>query len=165
MGGRKVDKSSKEIELLGSLDELNATFGIIASVSKYPKINKIILAMQSDLFVIGAEVAWMGEGAKKQKTKKLGKAKVRRLETLIDQISTELPELKNFILPGGSFTTSLIHYARAVARRVERNYVSISSEGVNPNIQTYLNRASDLLFMLARYSNKLENVKDIIWKM
>ncbi len=165
MGGKKVDKGSKEIELLGCLDELNASLGLIISVCKFSKINKVLLMMQNDIFMVGAEVARIGEDIKHPKIKRFGKAKVKRLESFIDNISTELPELKNFILPGGSFTTSLIHYSRGVSRRTERAYTSLNLINGNENIQAYLNRASDLLFTLARYSNKLENVKDTIWKM
>ena len=144
------------------MDELNSFLGVVVSRIKDKKIKQEILAIQSDLFEIGASLAGPGEKEYKVLGEKL-KKRVVEFEKEIDVLTQKLPKLKNFILPGGK-TGSLLHYARTVARRAERRTVMLAEkEAVLSEILVYLNRLSDLLFTLARYINYKEKQKETVW--
>ena len=164
-GSQRMSKGSIEAEVLGSLDELNAVLGIAKEYELDSHVQKILFSVQNELFNIGAELVTVGKEVKGAKTFKLLKSKVTSLETKIDLYSKKLSPIKTFILPGGSKSSSFIHLARTVCRRTERGLVLLSEASpVNKNLLMYLNRLSDLLFVLARYSNFLQNTKDVIWK-
>ncbi len=177
LGGKRISKDSLEICALGSLDELNAIIGVSISFCKFKDIIGILTTVQNDLFNVGSEIAVGGPARhdaqgvagggviKNPRYKfKLGKSKVTDLEKQIDKVSNRIDELRNFILPGGPTLTSLIHFSRAIARRTEREIVALSKiQKINPNVLMYINRLSDLLFVLARLVNKLENVPDTKW--
>lgn len=165
-GGSRVSKSSCDIEALGNLDELNAYLGVVDAVCSHKDIKKILFKIQNELFSIGAEVAMNKSQVKSsKKTFKLGKSEVSSIEKSIDSYEAKLLKLTSFILPGGSVLSSHFQYARAVCRRTERSLVALSEVStLNRNILSYINRVSDLLFVLARYSNKLENCEDVKWK-
>lgn len=158
MGG-KVSKSSARVEALGTLDELNASVGVCVSHSKSKEIRKLLRKIQNELFNIGAEVA-----SPKTQSFILKKSEITKLEKSIDFYSLSLPALTQFILPGGTVNSSFLHFARTIVRRAERAIVLLSeSENINPQILSYLNRLSDLLFVLARYSNFSDNTPDLNW--
>ncbi|MGA2911728.1 MAG: cob(I)yrinic acid a,c-diamide adenosyltransferase [Candidatus Levyibacteriota bacterium] len=160
--GKTVSKGSSRVEAYGNLDELNSFLGVVVSRIKDKKIKQEILAIQSDLFEIGASLAGPGEKEYKVLGEKL-KKRVVEFEKEIDVLTQKLPKLKNFILPGGK-TGSLLHYARTVARRAERRTVMLAEkEAVLSEILVYLNRLSDLLFTLARYINYKEKQKETVW--
>ena len=156
-GGKKVKKSAQRVASYGSLDELNSALGVASSFQQDKKIGQIIESIQNELFNLGAEIANPSKGEFNA-----SEEKITQLEAWIDQFDAKLPKLANFILPGGSKASAFLHQSRTVCRRAEREVVRLAEkEAVNPNIVKYINRLSDLLFVLARTSN---NGKDILWK-
>jgi len=161
-GGKTVSKGSLRIDAYGSLDELNSTIGVVLSEIKDSGIKKELLLIQNDLFEIGASLASsMGN-------KKLGEDLSKRVtdfEKQMDNFTKKLPELMNFILPGGGKSGSLLHLARTICRRSERRIVELSEkESVSKETLIYINRLSDLLFTFARFINYKDKQKEIIWK-
>jgi cob(I)alamin adenosyltransferase len=165
--GKRVSKNSIRISSYGTVDELNAILGIV-SIYCSKKIKKIILQIQNDLFDLGADLCIPdGQENKRNKVKriKISNKQVTRLEKVIDEINKELEPLNSFILPGGVLSAAYLHHSRTVTRRAERLVVQLDSSNkgsINKNIIKYLNRLSDLLFVLARYENK-KGKGDILW--
>lgn len=152
----RVSKNSIRIWAIGVVDELNSYLGVVVSYSSDSKLNKILKAVQRDLLNIGSILAGSNLRFFDSKTKKL--------EKIIDELEGNLPPLKNFILPGGSEVAAHLHYARSVARRMERAVVRLNErKQVKPQVLGYINRLSDLLFMLARRQNFEKGVKEEIW--
>ena len=165
IGGSRVRKSDPRIDCYGTVDELNAAIGL-AAVTCDPSIRPNLLAVQNDLFVIGSHLAAPdGRIPVNSNWPSLDDAIITRLEMQIDTAEAELPQLRQFILPGGSETAARLHFARTVCRRAERLLVEFSLDRpVSPLILTYLNRLSDWLFVHARFSNHLAGVADVPWK-
>lgn len=160
LGGSVVSKNDLRVVAYGGIDELNAALGVVIAESDNLEIVDFLRKIQSDLFVIGAELSSKG-----MKSKPISPARVGDLENEIDRIDPILMPLRNFVLPGGCKTASLLHLARTICRRAERDVVALSQkESVNPDIIMYINRLSDLLFMQARLANHGEKVEEIIWK-
>ncbi len=160
IGGAAVPKNDLRVEAYGSVDELNATLGLVISFSDSDELKSSLVRVQKDLFIIGAALATKG-----QKAKALPPSRTEALEKEIDALWSELPPLRNFILPGGSRIASLLHLARTICRRAERNVVALSQkEAVAPENITYMNRVGDLLFAQARYMNYRKKVPDSIWR-
>ena len=154
---KRISKSSDRIEAIGSIDEVNSLLGVAASFVKYKKTIKFIEDIQRDLLTIGSMLA----GSKL----KLSEDRVDDLEEIIDELEGKLPVLSNFILPCGSTPAAHLQQARSVVRRAERVLVKLGQkENVDEIILMYINRLSDLLFMLAREQNSKAKVKDKIWK-
>jgi cob(I)alamin adenosyltransferase len=165
-GGGRVEKNHARIESYGTVDELNAVLGLVRSRLTGDKgleeIDAALLEIQNDLFVVGADLATPADA--KSTVPRVSEAMTDRIEHLIDGVSEELAELKSFILPGGSESASRLHVARTVCRRAERRVVSAAlQEAVNAEIIRYLNRLSDLLFVMARRVNQLEGVEAPEW--
>lgn len=157
--GKKISKDSVYIEAIGSVDELNALLGVCASKAD-KKLRSEIEKIQSDLFMIGASLANPKSSLKIDLEKR-----AREFEILIDEMTKKLPRLMNFILPGGGEAGASIHLARTVCRRTERNLVSFSKkQKLNSSILIYVNRLSDVLFTMARYTNLKDKKKETIWK-
>jgi cob(I)alamin adenosyltransferase len=154
-GGTRVSKDMPRIKALGSLDELNAVLGVVCSYTLPESVRKILNRIRDDLFTIGAMLSSPdGAGDKDRGFSGITDADVQSLENEIDNCETQLPTLSQFILPGGSVAGALLHLARAVARRTERCCVALTrSETVPQQILRYMNRLSDLLFVLARLVN------------
>ena len=165
-GGKRVSKDSLRIKAIGDLDELNASLGVVLSAAKTKQTQSIVTSIQNTLFNIGAELANPElKGKNTNKIFKLEQGKVSELEKIIDQIDTRLKPLSNFILPGGVESASRLHFTRGIARRTERSVIELSQkEKTNPNIISYTNRLSDLLFTLARNENRLAKTKETSWK-
>jgi cob(I)alamin adenosyltransferase len=145
--GQRISKASKRVIAYGDVDELNSVIGIVRSKNSDKQIDKLLTAIQNDLFIIGADLA----SVESDKSLRLNKKRVTFLEKQIDP-------LKEFILPSGSETGSFIHLGRTVARRAERNVVVLmETEDVSKLVLIYLNRLSDLLFVLSRIVNKNTN--------
>ena len=162
-GGKTVSKASARVEAYVNLDELNSFLGIVLSGLKDKEITQEILKIQSDLFEIGSSIASLATNKHKDLSAFL-KKRVTEFEKEIDLLANKLPELENFILPGGGVSGSRMHYARTIARRAERRIVNLAEkEKVLSEILVYLNRLSDLLFMYARVINYKEKQKEIIW--
>lgn len=157
-GGKRVLKCEELVDVYGSIDELNSWVGLVASELKTKETQDFLFLIQSDLFTVGSVLAgWTGdlEGLL---------MRVKQMEERIDLMEKELPSLTNFILPGGTHLASQTHIARAICRRVERQTVALSQkQTVNLKIIKYLNRLSDLLFMLARFINKESKVEEVVW--
>jgi cob(I)alamin adenosyltransferase len=159
IGGKRVPKDSPRVEACGSLDELNALIGVVRSHDLSEPVDRILQTVQEHLFIVGAELATPDEIGRKSAG--IGEDAVRSLENEIDRMEEELPPLRQFILPGGSLAGAELHTARAVARRAERHCVSLSRlEKVDPKVLHYLNRLSDLCFVLARYVNRQQTAQE-----
>lgn len=161
-GGTKAKKSNIRIQAYGTVDELNSTLGMGLSYTVSDLAKKILSQVQNDLFVVGATLAT--PDPEKSRIEEVGEHEIESIEQWIDQIEEGLSPLKSFILPGGTGAGSTLHFARTVCRRAERDTVALSEkEEIPPNTIIYLNRLSDLLFVLARYENKQQNVKETAW--
>ena len=164
-GGRRVLKDDPRIEAYGTVDELNSVLGIIRSMKIRPSVDRILERIQNDLFVIGADLATpISRRRKCPSVSRIEEKHVKALETTIDRLEAELPRLKHFILPAGSSASAYLHFARAVCRRAERLVVRLSrTEKVSPIALVYLNRLSDLLFVLARWNNQKARARETRW--
>lgn len=161
-GGSRVAKTSPVIQAVGSIDELNACLGVAVTQIKTKKTQTILESIQAQLFEIGAEIANPEKAGKGVNIFKLGKKQINFLETNIDLYDSKLPRLTNFILPGGTYSSSLLQVSRSICRRAERNVLTLKK--INSNILKYLNRLSDLLFVLSRYENYSQKAGEKIWK-
>jgi cob(I)alamin adenosyltransferase len=147
-GGKRVAKDALRIEAFGTVDELNSVIGICRSARVPRKLDRVLEAIQSDLFTLGADLA---APAASRRVPRISRSDVTRLESSIDAMEKNLPRLRNFILPSGGRTASMLHFARAICRRAERRIVRLArSEKVGPLTIVYLNRLSDFLFVAAR---------------
>lgn len=160
MGRGRVKKDSCAIQAVGDIDELNSVVGVAIANTPDEYINKMLKVIQDRLFTLGAEVSASVEGGARPK-KTIDSALVKDLEKQIDEIGATLPELKKFVFPGGSLSSSYLHLARSVARRAERSVVALSKEKkINPGILRYLNRLSSFFFVAALYANKKEGIEE-----
>ena len=164
----RVPKTDPRVEAYGTVDELNSTLGVALSfLPSRGVIAKAISGVQNELFNIGSELASGSEGKAADKARLFvdAEAKIASLEALIDQYDAKAPPLRTFILPSGSQAGAILHLCRTVCRRAEREAVRLShEERVNPDILRYLNRLSDLLFVLARYVNKTAGKPETEWR-
>jgi len=165
-GGKRVWKDDLRIQAYGTTDELNAVLGIAVAELSDTELKDVISGLQNDLFTVGSDLASPLEKENKNFViPRIDSQFVTRLELLIDKFDSQLPALKNFILPGGSKVSAILHHARTVCRRAEREVVALSRiEGINDQIEVYLNRLSDLLFVLARFENFSSKHPDIEWR-
>jgi len=166
VGGKRVSKGSLRIETYGDVDELNAVLGVASSLltSTDEDIREILLKIQEKLFVAGADLATPPDYQGKRSIPRIAETEVQLLEQWIDQFDAKLPSLANFILPSGTTAGSVLHLARTVCRRAERVVVRLSKEElVGEEVIKYLNRLSDLLFVLARTVNAREGLPEIPW--
>lgn len=157
-GGKRVLKCEELVDVYGSIDELNSWIGRISAEIQASDVQSFLSSIQEDLFAIGSHMAgWKMSLADLPK-------RVKEMEARIDVLDDTLPKLTNFILPGGTILASNIHLARAVCRRVERQTVALAQkEEVDPKILIYLNRLSDLFFMLARFINREAGIVEVTW--
>ncbi|MBI4475772.1 MAG: cob(I)yrinic acid a,c-diamide adenosyltransferase [Acidobacteria bacterium] len=163
VGGTRVSKCDPRVEAYGDVDELNATLGLVAAESLDADLDEVLVRLQTDLFAIGARLADPGDRLGDRVPKAaVEPSDVERLESWIDRLDSELQPLKRFILPGGSRTGALLHLARTVCRRAERRIVALDSP-VSAEVLAYLNRASDLLFVMARVVNRRAGKSEIEW--
>ncbi len=159
IGGGRIEKDSPLIETCGELDELNAMIGIVRSGAIPERADRVLELVQNDLFAVGAEIMFP-EGAGR-KGEGIQTEKVQVLEQEIDALEKELKPLRSFILPGGVREAAEMHLTRAVARRVERHCVALSRiQTLSPPVLCYINRLSDLFFVLARYLNHHRGVPE-----
>jgi cob(I)alamin adenosyltransferase len=165
IGGTKVAKSHLRIDSYGTVDELNSFIGLVSDYMPQDAIKGLLKEIQDRLFTVGAALACDPEKELKMSIPDLKETDITLLEQEIDRMSTELPAMKHFILPGGHVAVSTTHIARCVCRRAERICVAMQEQGmeVNPLVIKYLNRLSDYLFMLARYAGHLLQVAEIPW--
>jgi cob(I)alamin adenosyltransferase len=156
--GSRVSKDDIRIEALGEIDELNCVLGMLLAQSLPTDLAVILQTVQHRLFDLGSELAVPGFS-------RLNPAAITELEQAIESYNATLPPLKEFILPGGSPTAALCHFARAVCRRAERRLVSLhQQQALSAHTLIYVNRLSDWLFIMARLLIRHENSKEILWK-
>ncbi len=155
--GDRVRKDDLRVEAFGTVDELNSTIGIVLSHGIPDELAKILTEVQHDLFNLGGELCIPGHTMITADT-------TRQLETAIDQLNEDLPPLKEFILPGGGVAAAHCHLARTVCRRAERRTLSLAAaEDVNAEALNFLNRLSDLLFVMARTLSRHEQGSEVLW--
>ena len=162
IGGQRVPKDHLRVEAYGAVDELNAHLGVARSMVVQPDLEAVIDRIQHRLFDLGAELATppVKEGAPA-----ITDQEVSVLEGVIDLYQEMLPTLREFILPAGNGIAAALHVARTVCRRAERRTVTLArTEKVRPQILKYLNRLSDLLFVIARAANARSGIPDVTWK-
>lgn len=165
IGGVKVSKSHLRIEAYGTIDELNAHIGLCRDIVTDNDSKNTLQKIQHDLFVTGSLLACDLAKDIKMALPEIAENDIALLEKEIDRMDAVLPPMKYFILPGGHTTISHLHIARCVCRRAERCCVRLDEESpVNPLILQYVNRLSDYLFVLARYTGHQMNIEDIPWK-
>ena len=163
IGGTRVEKFDQRLEAYGTVDELNSWIGLILSGEPEDQIQAVLKLVQNKLFDIGSHLA---TDFKKTNSNlpACTEEDIRTLEEEIDRMQSELPDLKNFILPGGSALSSYAHLARTVCRRSERRINQINTnENVQKNVLVFINRLSDYLFVLARYINYKSGIGETIW--
>jgi len=167
-GGQKVSKTSPRIVAYGSVDELNASLGIIVeflkSIPGLAKLKERIIRIQNELFDLGSQLAVLRED-RRPDTPLIHEKNIYALEGEIDEMNKNLPHLSSFILPGGGQISAFLHLARTICRRVEREVIQLSNtESIDGPELPYLNRLSDWLFVAARYSTKICGKDETLWK-
>ncbi len=156
--GSRTAKDSLRIEAIGAVDELNSAIGLLLSEPLGTDLQDVLTGAQHDLFELGGELSIPGHD-------RVQPAHIGRLEQVLDRYNADLPPLKDFILPGGSRAAALSHQARTVCRRAERRVVALASaEALSPYCVQYLNRLSDLLFVLSRVINQRDGHADVLWQ-
>lgn len=156
--GSRTSKDSKRVEALGAVDELNNSIGMLLTETLPLDVRQLLLDIQHSLFDLGGELSIPGYEL-------LSSPDIALLEARLESYNENLSPLKEFILPGGTKPAALCHAARGICRRAERRVVCLSgSEEVSPLARQYLNRLSDLLFVLARYLNHFAQSKDVVWQ-
>jgi cob(I)alamin adenosyltransferase len=157
--GQRVPKDDSRVEAYGTVDELNSFIGVVLAVSDLPEpVRRSLMSIQHELFDVGAELCIPGHRV-------IAAEHITRLEQTLDELNADLPPLKEFILPSGGVATSACHVARCVARRAERRVWTLARrETVNPEAVKYLNRLSDLLFVMARVLARHERGAEVLWQ-
>jgi len=157
--GSRVPKDSLRVEAFGTVDELNSSIGVLlATPDMPPAVSATLTEVQHELFDLGGELCIPGHHV-------ITAEHVTRLEKSLDEFNDSLPPLKEFILPGGGPAAAACHLARAIARRAERRVWALSrAESVSPEVAKYLNRLSDLLFVLARVLARRERGAEVLWR-
>jgi cob(I)alamin adenosyltransferase len=160
----RVSKADPRVDAYGEVDELNACLGAARAAGVDDEIAGLIEWLQKDLFAVGARLADPSSRiAPRVQKAAIGDAAVQRLEQAIDRLEETLPPLRRFILPGGSSSGALLHLARTVCRRAERRVIALGANAVEPVLIIYLNRLSDLLFVMARAVNHRAGVPETEW--
>jgi cob(I)alamin adenosyltransferase len=157
--GARVRKDDARVEAYGTVDEANSAIGVVLAVPGLPAdVSRCLVEIQHDLFDLGGELCIPG-------TQMIREERVTALETVLDEFNEPLPALKDFILPGGGPAAAACHLARTIVRRAERCVWTLAvSETVNPAVPKYLNRLSDLLFVIARVLARHENGSEVLWR-
>ena len=157
--GKRVRKDGARVEAYGTVDEANSAIGVIlAQSSLSDRIRQCLIEVQHDLFELGGELCIPGHEAIQQSF-------IDRVEHDLDEFNADLPPLKDFILPGGGPATAACHMARTIVRRAERRTITLQvNEDVRSEVLRYLNRLSDLLFVIARQLARAENGEEVLWK-
>ena len=156
--GARVDKDHPRIEAGGAVDELNSVLGVLLAEELPQDIRTILGDIQHELFDLGGELSVPGRA-------RLTESPVTQLENILDKLNAELGPLKEFVLPGGTRAAALCHLARTTCRHAERRVVTLTkTETINPVVVKYLNRLSDLLFVIARTLNRRAGQADVLWQ-
>ncbi len=160
----RTSKNDPRLEAFATVDEANSNIGVVISTASESEITKILLVIQNDLFDVGADLCTPVVDSPKYEPLRITEEQITWLESMIDEYNASLASLQSFILPSGTLMSAQLHVARTVVRRAERETwkaISQFGAGVNPLTAKYLNRLSDLLFVLARWSN--QEIGDVLW--
>uniref|UniRef100_A0A832MNP7 Corrinoid adenosyltransferase n=1 Tax=Eiseniibacteriota bacterium TaxID=2212470 RepID=A0A832MNP7_UNCEI len=164
LGPGRVSKTAPRVEAYGSVDELNAHLGAVRALDAERWLDAELSVIQAKLFNVGAELAttapeYLG------RIQRIGDGDVADLERWIDRLDADLPELRNFVLPGGTPLAAELHRARTVCRRAERRVIALHAvEPLEPRLAVYLNRLADLLFVMARWCNRRAGIVETEWR-
>lgn len=162
-GNLRISKSHPRIIAYGTVDEANAALGVVLTNSLDEDITNLLTLLQNELFLVGADLSNPNLNDIKNR---VSLKMIQNLESTIDKFESELPPLTNFILPGGDIAAAQLHYVRTIVRRAETHVVHLTEKNeINSNCIIYLNRLSDLLFVVSRLINKRKNKDDILWKI
>lgn len=160
-GGARVPKNDARVEAYGTVDELNAALGVARGFDLSPSVEAVVLRLQAELFVLGAEIACVPEHVARLKMKLVDASDIERIERDIDDHESHLSPLTTFILPAGTPGAAALHLARTICRRAERRLLDVP--GLRTEILIYLNRTSDALFVLARRENHERETPETPW--
>ena len=161
-GDFRISKSHPRIMAYGTVDEANAAIGIVLTNSLDDDVSQLLSQIQNDLFLLGSDLSNQNLNDLKNR---VSLDMIEKIERSIDTFESELPPITNFILPGGNIAAAQIHQVRTIVRRAETLVVKLSDKDeINSNSIKYLNRLSDLMFVMGRLINKRNGVEDIIWK-
>jgi cob(I)alamin adenosyltransferase len=164
-GGQKVGKDSLRVAAYGTVDELNSLLGVARALGLDAALVPLTERLQNELFQAGSDLCLLEEDKKRFRVAGMEARHVALLESDIDRLLEHLPPLKEFILPGGAPGAAQLHVARTVCRRAEREVVALGrKETIGPHIVPYLNRLSDLLFVMARHENRAKGVPEPEWR-
>ncbi len=165
-GNERVAKDARRVEAYGTIDEANSCIGVALAAGAPADLARVLIDLQARLFDLGADLATpRGQRPDPTYLTRIDEGHVEALERLIDRFDAGLPPLTNFILPGGTATAAHLHQARSVVRRGERILVTLSrEEDLGPGVIRFVNRLSDLLFVLARWANHAAGVADVPWR-
>ena len=172
IGGRRISKHNPRISAYGSVDELNSSVGLILAtlqssqhISRFSDFVKVLMIIQNDLFILGADLADVSPSTdNRYGSPRVNEDMITKVEKTIDTFEQELAPISFFILPGGSLESGYLHLSRSIARRAEISVVGLSkAESINPLAITYLNRLSDLFFVMARTANRRLGIPDNAW--
>ena len=162
--GTRVPKNDSRVAAYGDVDELNAWLGLVRTSLTNDRLGPMLEQIQRDLFALGARLADPAHKIAGRVTKAaISPDDIARLEAWIDQLESELPPLRRFILAGGSPGGAALHVARTVCRRAERGIVALGHDAVEPDVLVYINRLSDLLFVMGRSANRQSGAPEIEW--
>ena len=159
-GGRRVAKDSARVAAYGTVDELNSTIGVALALGLSERLVAELATIQNELFDLGSDLCWPDDDERRGMIPTVQPRHVQRLEGLIDELNVVVGPLTNFLLPGGSPGAAQLHVARTVCRRTERAMVALGAE---PDLLVYVNRLSDLLFVMARAANADAGATDVEW--
>ena len=161
-GDFRISKSHPRIMAYGTVDEANAAIGIVLTNSLDDDVSQLLSQIQNDLFLLGSDLSNQNLNDLKNR---VSLDMIEKIERSIDTFESELPPITNFILPGGNIAAAQIHQVRTIVRRAETLVVKLSDKNeINSNSIKYLNRLSDLMFVMGRLINKRNGIEDIIWK-
>ncbi|MCZ7644544.1 MAG: cob(I)yrinic acid a,c-diamide adenosyltransferase [Planctomycetota bacterium] len=163
-GGQRVPKDSPRIAAYGSADELNSMLGVARAAGLDAKLGRMLKRIQNDLFHLGSDLCIREDDKTELEIPRIEPRHIKQLEAFIDELQKSLKPLENFILPAGAPGAAHLHVCRCVCRRAERDVLALSRvETVGAHVATYLNRLSDLLFVMARYENLKKETPDVLW--
>ena len=163
-GGQRVPKDTARVAAYGTIDELSSAIGVALAHGLSPRLMEALPVIQNELFNLGTDLAFREEDKQANPLPQIEERHMQKLEALIDELNDVVEPLPNFILPGGSIGAAQLHAARTICRRAERDVLTLSrAEPIGPWVLAYLNRLSDLLFVMARYENHRRGIAEPLW--
>ncbi len=163
-GGQRVPKDSARVAAYGTIDELNSAIGVALAHGLTPRLRQVLPSIQNELFHLGSDLAFREEDKQASDLPHIEERHVQKLEDLLDELNKIVGPLQNFTLPGGSIGAAQLHVARTICRRAERMALTLArEEAIGKLVLPYLNRLSDLLFVMARYENKQQQIEEPLW--